>query len=49
MTDRLYSASGEGAGRMQGGKEKRRREKERGNGVKNWRKNEHFSIVKLVI
>lgn len=49
MTDRLQCAGGEGAVRMQEGKEKRKREKEKGNGVRNWTKNEHFSIVKLVI
>lgn len=49
MTDRLHTAGGEGAGRMQGRKEKRSGKKEKGNGVRNWRKNERFSIVKLVI
>lgn len=51
MTDRLHSAAGERAGPVQVGKEKKKRsvEKEKGNGVRNWRKNEHFSVVKLVI
>lgn len=44
MSDRLRSSGGEGAGRMQGGKEKRSGEKEKGNGVINWRKNEHFFL-----
>lgn len=49
MTDRLHSAGGEGAGGMQWGKKKKSGEKEKCNGVRNWRKNEHFSVVKLVI
>lgn len=34
---------------MQGAKEKRTRVKEKGNGVRNWRKNENVSVVKRVI
>ena len=49
MTDRLHSAGGERAAGMQEGEAERSGEKEEGNGVRNWRKNEHFSIVKLVI
>lgn len=49
MTDRLHSAGEERVGRTQGVKEKRSGEKEKGNEVRNWRKNEHFSVVKRVI
>lgn len=49
MTDRLHSAGALGAARRQWGEENARREKEKGNGVRNYRMNGHFSRVKLVI